>query len=79
MGKLNFDDMNKVAGGKLDIVERDGKFKVIKEYENEFSNRDDAQKWLDGKAEKCLDRECGKNHHHGNHSLGILPFPHKPQ
>lgn len=75
MGKLNFDDMKKVSGGKLDIVERDGKFRVIKEYENEFSSRDDAQKWLDCKAEKCLDKECGKHHRHCHHMPPMSPPP----
>ena len=81
--ELNFNDMDKVAGGKLDIVERDGKFRVIKEYENEFNSKEDAESWLYGKAEKCLDKECGKPRCHGpgckhDHGGPGMPPPQKP-
>ena len=63
MEKLDFDEMKKVSGGVLSITEKNGKFKVIKEYEPEFSNQGDAESWLRGKAEKCLDYGCGRHRH----------------
>ncbi len=63
MEKLDFDEMKKVSGGVLSITEKNGKFKVIKEYEPEFSSQEEAQSWLNGKAEKHLDRGCRRHGH----------------